>query len=236
MLRTDSCGGALCHGGTNLTAIQLSLDVSSTKHADCATCHGPDAPGYAKTAIEGHHTGCVDCHGAAGHAAKHDVLRDGSCTGAQCHAGTNLTAIELSPDVPSTKHADCVTCHGPDAPGYAKTAIQGHHTGCVDCHGAAGHTAKHDVSDRIDDCTICHAGTNLIGLHKDCATCHESAKAAVGVDLRPRHGLRRVSRLEPASEPGRGSRRRSARPVHVVLQAPAAVHVIPVTASAPATE
>ncbi len=197
VVRTDTCGAAGCHAGTNLTVVQLSTGALSPKHSACATCHAPTSSTIPSAtiaaAIAGGHTECSACHGTAGHGPLHDVLsRADTCT--TCHAGTNLTAIKLSNGAVSAKHAACATCHAPSGTSTVPAAtiaaaIAGHHKECAACH-VTGHDfpalhAAAPASQTItiigvtyakQECIDCHTVLDLRTIHAgNCAACHTVA-------------------------------------------------------------
>ncbi|HEY5549388.1 MAG TPA: hypothetical protein VIL17_07335, partial [Coriobacteriia bacterium] len=189
VVRNDSCVGPLCHVSfkTNLM----------TLHPTCATCHtSTDADVIA--AIASDDTACASCHDFTDHTALHDVS-DRADTCRTCHPGTNLMTIDKKVGAPSARHANCVTCHGPDSRQDVKDAIAGSDTRCSACHDFLDHIALHDVSDREDTCTTCHPGTNLgtiekkpgspSAVHATCATCHESTDADVVKAISDRNTL-----------------------------------------------
>ena len=152
--RSDSC--ATCHPGTNLTMVELTPGNPSATHGTCATCHAPTSTKIAAAkialAISSGNTACGACHDLAGHGPQHDVLaRADDCI--QCHPGTNLTKVELTPGNLSATHGKCATCHTPTSTKIAaKTisdAIAGHHKECIACHANA-HQASHKW------CNDCH--------------------------------------------------------------------------------
>lgn len=177
-----------CHPGATTTHPGLS-----TAHAPvagtCAACHSGDLPTIHKGACTPCHAPgvtpsarCADCHTDASHATLHVIVRTDTCTGAQCHDGTSLTAIQEG-TATVAPHQLCVTCHQSTDPAVV-SAISTGNKNCSACHGAfTDHAAQHAVDRSLDTCSgaNCHPTTltSLTTLHPACATCHGSADPAV---------------------------------------------------------
>ena len=106
-----------------------------------------------------------------------------SCTSTFCHA-TTLTSEHYR--LRDGVRGDCGTCHAGTVSQAVKDAIASGDTDCSACHDFGTHAAPHAVV-RTDTCAgaQCHAAaeTNLITIHKDCATCHDSTDAAVAAAI-----------------------------------------------------
>jgi len=167
---TPTCTGPGCHpGGRDVAAIH---GVSGGP--GCAACHGAGKKPSLVCAT-------VGCHDTLDHIAKHDLPSPRMDDCKTCHAGTNLTTVQLSTGAVSTKHAACATCHE-SGDTVVTGAIASHDKACGTCHASLDHVGRHDVS-RTDSCIDCHAGTNLTAIHDaarvSCVTCHGSADAKV---------------------------------------------------------
>jgi len=179
-----TCMGAGCH----------ETDLSATHTGQCDFCHGANASQVVRNAVAAGDTRCATCHGIIGHTALHDLPnRSDACLGSGCHAGTNLTSIQVG-GVTSSKHATCATCHGASAPQAAKTAIAEHNKSCSACHGAglpsshSGHATTvtadvmsiNGVAYGTHACSECHTSDlQTIPQHPTCTTCHPTPASLV---------------------------------------------------------
>jgi hypothetical protein len=87
---------------------------------ECVTCHTSDLFAGMSRPWNG---SCLGCHvtNHAGAAARHDATGSASCSGAKCHAVTDVSAIHSEPG--------CGTCH---ALGYTPAGPD-----CTNCHSAS---------------------------------------------------------------------------------------------------
>ena len=181
------------NGGTTAsTTVHYVASATAAAYNQCIVCHAANGVGagiYANWSTSIHsrstHGICAGCHYGTNTGSHPGTVNTGTVDPTTFLVKVN-GVVGGNGNVVNTGAVFCTTCHNGTHPIPHPTAGLDATQACQNCHTTAGAGDAHQlqpagvVSTALDNCTICHNDTQMVGLapanvNATCATCHTSS-------------------------------------------------------------